>query len=87
MKSWDIFTLIGLAAAMCTTVSFVPQVIKVIKTKHTIDISLAMYSILTTGIFLWLVYGILVKDLPITIANSVTLVFTSIILCLKIKYK
>ncbi|MFC1786812.1 SemiSWEET transporter [Halobacteriota archaeon] len=83
----DVFTIIGLVAATFTTISFVPQVIRTIKTKHTKDLSLAMYSIFTTGIFLWLVYGILVKDLPIIIANSITLLFTSAILILKVKYK
>ncbi|MBI2578808.1 MAG: SemiSWEET transporter [Candidatus Aenigmarchaeota archaeon] len=83
----DIFTIIGLVAATCTTISFVPQAIRIIKTKQTKDLSLAMYSIFTTGIFLWLVYGILVKDLPLIIANAITLLFTSTILILKIKYK
>jgi len=83
----ETFTIIGLVAATCTTISFVPQAIRIIKTKHTKDISLAMYSIFTTGIFLWLVYGILVKDLPLIIANVITLLLTLIILILKIKYK
>jgi MtN3 and saliva related transmembrane protein len=83
----DTFTIIGLVAATCTTISFLPQAIRIIKTKHTKDISLAMYSILTIGIFLWLVYGILLKDLPLIIANAITLLFTSTILILKIKYK
>ncbi|MDD3421546.1 MAG: SemiSWEET transporter [Methanocellales archaeon] len=83
----DVFTIIGLVAATCTTISFVPQVIRTIKTKHTKDLSLTMYSIFTTGIFLWLVYGILIKDLPIIIANAITLLFTFTILILKIKYK
>lgn len=81
------FTIMGLVAATCTTISFVPQAIRTIKTKHTKDLSLAMYSILTIGIFLWLVYGILIKDLPLIIANTISLLFTSTILILKIKYK
>ncbi|MBU4299099.1 SemiSWEET transporter [Patescibacteria group bacterium] len=80
-------TIIGLVAATCTTISFAPQAIKIIKTKHTKDLSLAMYLILTMGIFLWLVYGILIKNLPIIIANTITLLFSSTILILKIKYK
>ena len=83
----DLFTIIGLLAAVCTTISFVPQAIRTIKTKHTKDLSLAMYSIFTTGVFLWLAYGILVKDLPIILANGVTLIFTATILFLIIKYK
>lgn len=81
------FTIIGLAAATCATVSFIPQALKIIKTKQTKNLSLAMYSIFTTGIFLWLIYGILIKDLPLIIANAITLIFTSTILILKIRYK
>ncbi len=80
-------TLIGLLAAICTTVSFLPQAIKVIKTRHTKDLSLGMYLILTIGVFLWTVYGILIKDIPLVLANSITFLFTATILILKIKYK
>ena len=80
-------TLIGLLAATCTTISFLPQAIKIIKTKHTKDLSLGMYLILTTGVFLWSVYGILIDDLPLVIANSTTFLFTATIVILKIKYK
>lgn len=83
----DTFTIIGLVAATCTTISFVPQALRTIKTKHTKDLSLTMYSLFTIGIFLWFVYGILVKDLPLMVANGITLLFTSTILILKIKYK
>ncbi|MEO6883440.1 MAG: SemiSWEET transporter [Bacteroidia bacterium] len=81
------FTIIGLAAATCTTISFLPQAIQVIKTKHTKDLSLAMYLTLTIGVFLWLVYGIMISDLPVIIANAITLIFASTILIMKLKYK
>lgn len=80
-------TLLGLAAAICTTVSFLPQALKIIKTKHTKDLSLGMYTVLTTGVFLWFLYGIIIKDLPIILANGITLIFTVTILFLIIKYK
>lgn len=81
-------TLLGFAAAICTTVSFLPQAIKTIKTKNTKSLSLVMYSsILTIGIFLWLVYGIFLKDLPIILANGITLPFTATILVLKMMYQ
>ena len=80
-------TVIGLIAAACTTFAYVPQAIKIIKTKDTKSLSLIMYVIMTVGIMLWLSYGILLKDLPIIIANTVTLIFSGIILILKIKYK
>jgi len=83
----NLVTILGLVAACFTTGSFLPQAIKAIKTKHTKDLSLGMYSVLTTGIVLWLIYGILVNDIPIIASNCVTLVFTSAILILKLKYK
>jgi len=83
----NLITLLGLVAATFTTVSFLPQAIKTIKTKRTKDLSLGMYSVLTTGIFLWLLYGIFIQDLPIILANGITLIFTAIILFLIIKYK
>jgi len=83
----EINTIIGLAAAVCTTFSFLPQAIKVIKTKQTMHLSLAMYSIFTTGVLLWLIYGISVNDIPLIIANSITLIFALTILIMKIRYK
>ena len=78
--------LVGFVAAVCTTISFLPQAIKIIKTKHTEDLSLGMYLILTIGIFLWLLYGILIWDFPIILANGITLMFTVPILIFIIKY-
>tara|TARA_R110001583_G_scaffold191354_2_gene356441 strand:+ start:501 stop:755 length:255 start_codon:yes stop_codon:yes gene_type:complete len=83
----EINTIIGLAAAACTTFSFLPQAVKVIKTKQTKDLSLIMYSVFTTGVFLWLTYGISVNDIPLIIANSITLIFALTILIMKIRYK
>jgi MtN3 and saliva related transmembrane protein len=80
-------SLIGFSAATLTTVSFLPQVIQVWKTKSTKDISLGMFSIFSTGVFLWLVYGILIKDWALFMANFVTLILASIILTFKLKYK
>ena len=79
-------TIIGLLAAVFTTVSFVPQAVKIIKIKETRDISLMTYLLLEAGIFLWLVYGILIGNLPVILANGVTLVFTTIIVVMKIKF-
>lgn len=83
----NLITILGLIAAACTTVSFLPQAIKTIKTKHTKDLSLRMYLILTIGTFLWFVYGILTKNLPVILANGITLIFTTTILFVIIKYK
>lgn len=79
-------TLIGLAAAVCTTFSFVPQFLKALKSKQTKDLSMLMYSVLTIGLFLWLVYGIILKDLPLILANGISFGFSASVLALKIKH-
>lgn len=76
--------MIGSLAAFFTTFSFLPQAIKVIKTKDTSGISLGMYSMFVLGVFLWLVYGLQTGDLPIICANATTFIFASIILTTKI---
>lgn len=64
---------LGFTAAFCTTVSFLPQAIKVIKTRDTAALSLWMYVIFTVGVGLWLLYGIAKSDKAIIVANVVTL--------------
>lgn len=81
------YQIIGFLAAVLTTVSFLPQVIRVVKTHSTKDISLAMFIIFCTGIFLWLIYGIKIGDTPIIIANAVTFILAGIILVFKLKFK
>lgn len=78
--------LIGGLAATLTTVSFVPQAVRIIKTRHTQDISLPMYALFSTGILLWLIYGILIGDAPIVAANIVTLALSLTILILKLRW-
>lgn len=77
--------LIGSIAAFLTTVAFLPQTIKVIRTRDTHSISLAMYATFSAGVALWLVYGLMLMSWPIIVANSVTLVLSSLILTLKIR--
>ena len=79
--------IIGLIAAVCTTFAFVPQVMKVWKTKQTKDLSLRMYSIMFIGIILWLVYGIRIDSLSIIMANVVTATLVGTILVYIIKGK
>jgi MtN3 and saliva related transmembrane protein len=79
--------LLGLLAASCTTLAFVPQFIKVWKTRSTHDISLAMYIVICTGILLWLIYGLLINDIPLIVANAVSFVLAGSILTLKIRLK
>ena len=80
-------TVLGLIAATITTSSFLPQAIQTLRTKNTKDISLGMYSLLTTGVLLWLIYGVMTKDLPLLIANGITLLFSVVILTYKVVYK
>jgi len=83
----DLVTAIGLVAATCTTTSALPQTIKVIKTKSTKDLSLAMYSLVVIGVVLWILYGILINNLVIILANSIGFFFAATILSFKLKYK
>lgn len=79
--------MIGFIAAILTTLSFVPQALQIIKTRDTSGISLGMYSMFVTGVFLWLIHGWNIQDYAVIAANGVTLVLASIILAFKIKYK
>jgi MtN3 and saliva related transmembrane protein len=79
-------TIIGILAGICTTSAAVPQVIKIIRTRHTADISLIMYVLLSTGIFLWFLYGILLGDMPIIVANGFSLIIVTTVLILKIRH-
>ena len=79
--------LIGYAAAVLTTSSFVPQAVHTFKTKDVRGISLTMYSIFVVGITLWLVYGLLLNAWPIVLANTVTLTLALTILAMKLKYR
>ena len=81
-----ITTLIGLMAAVCTTGSFLPQVVRAWRTRSTRDVSAMMFVLLVTGNALWLIYGALIGDLPLVIANLVTLGLVATILALKLRY-
>lgn len=76
---------LGYFAAFCTTIAFIPQAVKVYKTKHTKDISLGMFSLLNLGFILWLWYGLLIQSYPIIIANAFTIVIAIYIFINKIK--
>ena len=78
---------IGAVAATLTTSSFVPQVLHTFRTKDVSGISLGMYSAFTLGIFLWLVYGLLLDAWPIIIANAITVSLATCILVMKLRYR
>ncbi len=77
---------IGTVAAICTTVSFVPQLVRVLRRKSADDISLGMFLFFSLGVFLWLIYGIRIHSLPVMEANAITLVLSVAILILKLHY-
>ncbi len=80
-------TILGLVAGTLTTLSFLPQLLKAWKSRSTHDISVGMFLLLAVGIMLWIVYGIVTADVPVIVANTVTLVFVSLILVLKLRYR
>lgn len=79
--------ILGVFAAILTTSAFVPQAVKVVRTRETAAISLAMYSLFTAGVALWLAYGIVTSQWTIIAANGVTVVFAFVILLMKLGEK
>lgn len=77
--------IIGGIAAILTTAAYIPQFIKVFREKDTKSLSLGMYSLITSGIFLWLIYGFMIESPSIIWANAITLVLATGILLMKIK--
>jgi MtN3 and saliva related transmembrane protein len=84
--TFTLATCFGLAAAFCTTVAYVPQVVKAWRSKRTADISLGMFTLMVTGITLWLIYGLMMSDLPLILSNAVTLALVASILALKLRH-
>ncbi len=77
--------LIGFTAAFLTTAAFVPQALKVYRTRKSEDLSLGLFSMLFVGVLLWLLYGLLTGAMPVIAANAVTLVLVAYILWMKIR--
>ncbi len=80
-------TALGLFAGTLTTIAFIPQLVKIWRSKSAKDISLNTLIIFNSGVFLWLIYGIYLQAIPIILANGLTLVFNLIIVWLKIRYE
>jgi len=77
----------GYVAATLTTLAFVPQALKTIRSRDTRGLSLGMYVVFTIGIGFWLAYGIALESWPMILSNVVTLVLSATILAMKLKYK
>ncbi|MGT2963626.1 SemiSWEET transporter [Streptococcus acidominimus] len=78
--------MIGFIAAFLTTFGFVPQVIRVMKTKDTTSISLGMYLMSVTGMLLWLTHGLVIQDMALVAANIISATLSGIILYYKLCY-
>jgi MtN3 and saliva related transmembrane protein len=82
----DFTTVLGLVAGALTTVSLVPQVAQIWKTRSAKDVSLGMFVVFCIGVAMWLTYGILQSDVPIVVWNSITLVLSLAVVVMKLKY-
>ena len=83
MQASDI---LGYAAAILTSASFIPQAWRTFRTKDVSGISTRMYTVFTLGVAVWLAYGIVLKETPMMVANSVTLVLACAVLAMKLRY-
>jgi MtN3 and saliva related transmembrane protein len=79
-------TLVSAAAATLTTVAFVPQAIHIIRHKETRAISLQMYVVFATGVAFWLLFGVMIWNWPMMIANAITLALALSIIRMKLRY-
>ena len=86
MIAFSLDTVLGLSAAFCTTIAYLPQALRAWRTRSTKDISLGMFSMMVLGIALWLAYGVLRADLPLIVANGITLLLAGSILILKLRH-
>lgn len=83
----EVSDMLGYLAGTLTTAALVPQVWRTFRTKDVSGISLRMYSIFTTGIAVWLAYGIFLKETPMMMANGVSLVLACAVLVMKLRYR
>jgi MtN3 and saliva related transmembrane protein len=79
--------ILGLVAGSCTTIAFLPQVLKTWKSRSAKDLSLGMFSFFCFGVLLWLIYGIMMRDIPVIAANMMTLMLASTLLFFKLRFK
>jgi MtN3 and saliva related transmembrane protein len=86
MHESGIIFITGLVAGACTSLSFIPQVFHIWKRRSAADISGIMYSFFSFGSFLWLLYGLGIQSIPISLANGVALALNIFILILKRKF-
>lgn len=85
MAAWS--EAVGYAAAILTTLAFLPQAVHSWRTRDLAGVSLGMYGLFTLGVALWLAYGILLGAWPIIAANGVTLTLAGLVLYLKLRHR
>ncbi|MEA5001248.1 MAG: SemiSWEET transporter [Endomicrobiaceae bacterium] len=78
--------ILGYVSATLTTIAFIPQILKTLKTKSAKDVSMGMFALFSTGVFLWIIYGFLTGSKPVFIANIVIFCLALTQIILKIKY-
>ncbi len=83
----DWIKILGLLAGFCTTISVIPQLYKTWKTKEVKDISIGMFSVLTFGLILWIIYGVSKSDIPIIVTNGISTTFNLLMVIFYFKYK
>lgn len=83
----SIIDILGFVAGICTTVAVIPQIIKSVKTKEVKDVSPFMFGVLMLGVGLWVVYGVLKKDIPIIVTNGISFILNSVMLMLMLLYR
>ena len=79
-------TTLGLVAGTLTSIAAIPQVFKTLRTRHARDISIWQPLLLAFGVALWMVYGMLIRDLPLILANIIPLICNIILVGLKLYY-
>jgi MtN3 and saliva related transmembrane protein len=82
----NIVELVGYGAAVLTTISFFPQVLKTWRSKSAGDLSVGMLLTFTVGVALWLIYGLALESIPVTVANALTLVQALFLLTLRLRF-
>ena len=83
----DSHDLIGIVAGTLTTISFIPQLLRILRTRSADDISWGMFSVFAMGTTLWIVWGVGQRAVPVIFANAITLLLTAVIMFLKWRYR
>ncbi len=81
------YNTIGIVAGILTTAAYVPQVVKVWRSKSARDISMPTFLMLSAGILLWFFYGLDIGSFPVIAANAITLLLVVAVAAMKLIYK